>query len=129
MRPDSISRSLPAAHQERFKKCDPELQAAVEKYVNDLKKQDVDTVILGCTHYPLLYDIIAELMPGVNIISSSAAAADELRIQLEKRELLNTEKGSERKYFVSSDAELFEKKAVMILGNAVCGGVTRVKTE
>lgn len=46
-----------------------------EEYLAPLKQANVDTLILGCTHYPLLADIIAEVMPGVQLIDSGEESA------------------------------------------------------
>jgi glutamate racemase len=47
-----------------------------EEYLKDLKKESVDTLVLGCTHYPVLYDVIQRTMgPRVTLINSGAAAA------------------------------------------------------
>ena len=51
----------------------------VDMYLRDLKEQGVDTLILGCTHYPLLKEPIQKSMGDVNIVDSSEAVAEVLR--------------------------------------------------
>ncbi len=51
---------------------------ACEHYLARLRQSGIDTLILGCTHYPLLAPIIAELLPGVRLINTGEAAADAL---------------------------------------------------
>ncbi len=50
----------------------------VEMYLSDLKEAGVDTLILGCTHYPLLRRSIERFMEGVYIVDSSEAVAKDL---------------------------------------------------
>ena len=70
-------------------------RALVEGYVRPLVEQGADTLVLGCTHYPLIGDVIAEVAgPGVRVIDPAAAVARELRRQLELRELLAAAPGT-----------------------------------
>lgn len=60
---------------------DDEVTAVVaSRYLNGLKAREIDTLVLGCTHYPLLKDIIASVMgPSVTLIDSAQATAEEVR--------------------------------------------------
>ncbi|MDP3244127.1 MAG: glutamate racemase [bacterium] len=58
----------------------PEALAIAKKYLAPLKKAKVDTLILGCTHYPFLKPIIRRVMGGqVKLIDSAQAVADKLK--------------------------------------------------
>ncbi|MFW5701921.1 MAG: glutamate racemase, partial [Bacteroidota bacterium] len=46
-----------------------------EEYLESLRAQDVDTLVLGCTHYPLLSQLLTELLPGVHLIDSGEHAS------------------------------------------------------
>ena len=74
----------------------PELQAAINEYAKALKEKEVDTVILGCTHYPFVKEELAETFgPGVTIIDPAEATALQAKAELEQRGILRTEgKGS-----------------------------------
>ena len=62
----------------------------VEDYLTPLKAKDVDTLVLGCTHYPLLKEVIAEVMgPGVALIDSASETANEVERVLGKKGLLS----------------------------------------
>ncbi len=92
--------------------CAPAVQIARE-YLLPLKEAGVDTLILGCTHYPLLTDIISDIMgEGVSLISSGGEAGKFAMQVLKEKDLLSdrTEKGKIELYCTDS-AELFEENA------------------
>ncbi|MDH5471853.1 MAG: glutamate racemase [Gammaproteobacteria bacterium] len=65
-------------------------RALIDKYVASLLKQNVDTLVLGCTHYPFLKSLIEEIAgEGVSVIDTGGAVAKELRRKLEQADLLN----------------------------------------
>ena len=71
-------------------KDDERVIKAAEEYLPPLKLAGVDTVILGCTHYPLLADVISEYMGGdVKLISAGAAAARKLCAYLVENGMTN----------------------------------------
>jgi glutamate racemase len=90
----------------------------------------VDTLVLGCTHYPLLRDVVGETMgPGVQLIDTGATCADEAARQLDQMGLLAPrEKGSSR-YFVSDSTQDFGRLAAIFLGGRVDGPVERIDIE
>jgi glutamate racemase len=62
---------------------------AARKYLTPLKKKEIDTLILGCTHYPLLEKVIAKVMgPKVRLVDSAAPTAIRLKALLQKRGIL-----------------------------------------
>lgn len=74
-----------------------------EEYLRPFKGTDVDTLILGCTHYPLLRDVIQEEMgPEVRLIDSAEPTIAELREALAERGLLR--RGEARHEFCVTDA-------------------------
>ena len=67
---------------------DERVVAQVEAYCAPLRDADVDTVILGCTHYPLVRPMLQRgLGRGVKIVSSGQAIADEVEVALRQRGL------------------------------------------
>lgn len=115
---------VPLVEEGRFRKGDKVIEKVLTEYLTPLKEQGIDTLVLGCTHYPLLSDIIKDIMgDGVSIISSSVAAAATLKAELKNGGLLKGTSGSERKYFVSDNAEFFEKQALIFMGDALGGKV------
>lgn len=108
---------VPLVEQGKFNKGDKETEKILAKYLAPLKEQGIDTLVLGCTHYPLLTDIISDIMPEVSIVSSSLCAVNELKKSLKAQKLERDVQGGERKYFVSGDADSFENLAKVFMGN------------
>ncbi|HEY1012591.1 MAG TPA: glutamate racemase [Herpetosiphonaceae bacterium] len=68
----------------------PATRALVERYVAPLVAAGADTLVLGCTHYPFLRPLIAEIAgPGVELIDTGAAVARQTRRLLEQEGLLD----------------------------------------
>lgn len=79
-----------------------------EKYLEELKKVSIDTLILGCTHYPILKKVIGEVMgEGVNLIDSAEEVARLVKKKLEKSNLLSTGKNEKNRFFVTDEAKRF----------------------
>lgn len=61
----------------------PELLSVAHEYLDPLTKADVDTLILGCTHYPLLTGVISYVMgPEVTLVSSAEETANDVYARL-----------------------------------------------
>lgn len=77
-------------------------------YLTPLKKKQIDTLILGCTHYPLLKNILQRLMGNnVAIIDSAEAIAEETRFILEKYNIRADSSRPSYKYYVSDEPGKF----------------------
>jgi glutamate racemase len=86
-----------------------EVEQAVRGYVAPLKEQGVDTVILGCTHFPLLTPMLRRLLgPGVALVNSAEEIAREVGEILERRGVQNdlAREGTYR-FFSTGDPEAF----------------------
>ena len=71
----------------------PEMTRLLKKYVEPMLDQNIDQLVLGCTHYPFLTDQIQEITgKRVCIVDSGEAIARQTRVILEQEGLLNTEK-------------------------------------
>ncbi len=90
----------------------PETKITAQDYLSYFSDKDIDTLILGCTHYPLLRNVIQEVVgPNVKIIDSSLPTALKLKSVLEKRNLLNKSKSSYKKFYVTDGPERVGKIA------------------
>ena len=88
----------------------------VKKYLTPFKKQKIDTLILGCTHYPLIKNVIQKVMPKVKLIDSSYAVAKEVKRRLDSYELCNQKKSvGKMKCYVSDDVKDFKRTAGLFL--------------
>jgi glutamate racemase len=82
-----------------------------------LKRADVDTVILGCTHYPLIQPMLQRMLgPGVTLVSSGAALARQVEHALSTRNLQNQQPGEgEYRFLCTGDTEAFEQAGTRFL--------------
>ena len=99
---------------------DPVTVAVAERYLQPFKESDIDTLILGCTHYPLLRSTVREIMgEGVNLVNPAYETAVELRRLLSEQGIANdgkTKDGEEKnQFYVSDAAEKFMQFANSIL--------------
>ena len=92
-----------------------------ERYLAGVREAGIDTLVLGCTHYPLLKRVIGEVMgPGVRLVDSAEAAAGEAVALLSEGGLLNGGRQEGREdFFVTDAAARFHKIAEDFLGHAV----------
>ncbi len=89
-------------------------------YLLPLKNENVDTLILGCTHYPLLTEIISDIMGvGVTLLSPGALAAEEAKSYLEENQLLSNKQCGSSKFFVSDSVENFTSLGSTFLGKPI----------
>jgi glutamate racemase len=96
---------------------DERVVAQVERLCAPLRTAEVDTVILGCTHYPLVRPMLQrELGRGVEIVSSGAAIAEEVHAELRARDLDRPEgrRGFYR-FLCSGDPEAFRRVGTRFL--------------
>ena len=92
----------------------------VNRYLADLKDEKVDTLIMGCTHYPLLRSTFRQVMgEEVNLVNPAYETALELKNLLEQENLANIKEVDEPsimyRFYVSDAAEKFKKLAQTIL--------------
>ncbi|MDA8403107.1 MAG: glutamate racemase [Desulfobacteraceae bacterium] len=96
----------------------PETRMIVKKYLHPLKMKQIDTLILGCTHYPLLIPIIEhKIGKRVRVISSSTTVAEQIQSFLTDNPELDREmsKTGHTKFFVSDITPQFEKIAKSVI--------------
>jgi len=88
----------------------------IEKYLAEVKKFGSCTLILGCTHYPVLKNNIAKFLPKAVLVDSAKEITKEAKKLLEKENLLNKTGKGKLELFVSDSPENFSKQAKTILG-------------
>lgn len=84
----------------------------IDYYLSNPMFKDISALILGCTHYPLIKQSIAQYFNHtVQIIDSASIVAQTVADQLRVQALLNTSLHSKQQFFVSSDSEFFSSTA------------------
>lgn len=96
---------------------DTDIACGVVKHYLDGLAPNVDTLILGCTHYPLLKNVISKLYPHVCIVDSSEAIIDRIK-ELE----INTDQSGIREIYLTDESPAFET-----LKNVLAGGLASKK--
>ena len=98
---------------------DPVTEEVAHRYLDCLKEREIDTLILGCTHYPLLRSLIMDVMgPDVRLVNPAYETALELKQLLKEKDLLSSNAGEEEfpyRFYVSDLAEEFKNFANSIL--------------
>lgn len=93
-----------------------ETMMILRKYLGDFKGKHIDTLVLGCTHYPLLKPMIRKILPGVNIIDSAREMAKTVRALLEARDITASRNNRKKSaFFVTDTPETFNKVGKMFL--------------
>jgi len=111
---------LVPAIEEGFKN-HPITHSIIYNYLSNSKLKNIETLILGCTHYPLLIDEIRQYYGNrVRVIDSPSIVANQLKMILEKHHLLN-DRNPEPKYqfYLSDLTKNFEKISKKFFGNSI----------
>lgn len=122
---------VPLVENGRFRKGDPLVELVVAEYLEPFKTAGVDTLVLGCTHYPLLAEAIGEYFgDGVTLISSGAACVETVAQVLADNGLESGNDGvGTRRYFASDSPESFEALASIFLGEDIRHQAVQIAIE
>jgi len=102
-----------------FSPDDPVVKATVAEELAPVKAWQPDTMLLACTHFPLLTDAIAaEMGEGTNLISVSAAAVEDMKYRLTQENALAERCGGSR-WFTSGNTDDFAAFAAKFLGHEI----------
>jgi glutamate racemase len=98
-----------------------------EEYLTTLINLDIDTMVLGCTHYPLLKDVISKVMgPQVRLIDSAEETARQVTRALEEKGLQrDNNRQAVHKFYVSDVPDKFSQIAARFLGRPI-NNITRI---
>ncbi len=120
---------VPCVENGRTHRGDIVIETLAREYLQNICAAGVDTLILGCTHYPLLVDVLGEIVgKDVNLIDPGYEAAGALAKLLRSRDMLADGNGK-REYFVSDSTDNFSHLAELFLHKRVEGKVERVEIE
>lgn len=121
---------VPLVENGRFRPGDLVAETLVREYLEPVKAAGVDALVLGCTHYPLLAEIIGAFMgPDTALVDSGAAAAAALRRQLEETDALAPAGDGQISYYSSDRAEDFRRLAGLFLGEELTQGVEQIDID
>jgi glutamate racemase len=118
----SIACPLFVEYVERGETSGEAITKVAREYLKPMIDADIDTLVLGCTHYPLLTGVISYVMGnGVSLVSSAEETAKDLYRVLVENDLLrgSSEKPSTHKFLATGDAQAFESLARRFLGPEV----------
>lgn len=93
------------------------IDRVIKLYLDDFDEK-VDTLVLGCTHYPLLKKEIQRLYPKLHIVDPAMETALDLKRALEKNSFIENKNGNV-KYFVSDGVENFKNIGNMFLDEEI----------
>ena len=111
---------VPLVENGRYRAGDSVIETVAREYLEPLKAEGIDTLILGCTHYPLLTEVIADIMgDGVALINAGAEAAWELKRTLTANDLLAEDRQGETTLYASDLSGDFKELAGRFLQEEV----------
>ncbi|RYE17943.1 MAG: glutamate racemase [Sphingobacteriaceae bacterium] len=92
----------------------------IHTYLSDPVLQEIDSLILGCTHYPLIRnEIAAYYQPGIAIIDNTEITALHLQNELKQMDLLNDDEPHPHRFYVSDFTNSFEKSTQLFFGQQI----------
>ena len=96
------------------------IDALLETYLAQPDLQNIDALVLACTHYPIIKErILLHYKKPIEIVDSSEIVAEAVKKQLEKNDLLNTNGTSSKHFYVSDYTESFANNAKLFFGDAI----------
>ena len=107
----------PLVEEGRCRPGDVVIETVAREYLAPLREAGVDTLVLGCTHYPLLAEIIGGVMgPDTALVDVGAEAARSCRDLLARRDALADRPAGEARFYTSDRAANFQRLASLFLG-------------
>lgn len=96
----------------------PASRLIVQEYLKPISGEGIDTILLGCTHYPLLAQMIQqEAGEHVALVDSASTCAEHVADLLKEHHLLSPIPQGQREYFVSDDPEKFRAFGEWLFGH------------
>ncbi len=97
---------------------DPVTEEVARRYLGPLLRQEIDTLVLGCTHYPLLAPVLARVAgPAVALVDSAESTAERVARELGALGLARRQGEPEHHFCVTDSADRFHRLAHLILGD------------
>ncbi len=97
----------------------PVMIEVLSEYLKDFKDNNIDTIVLGCTHYPLIRDKVKKLMPGVEVVDSADTTAEQVKnVLTNKGKFNNSGLKYDYKIYLTDYTRNFEELARIIVGDS-----------
>ena len=118
---------VPLVENGRVHPGDVVIETVAREYLEELRAFAPDTLILGCTHYPLLTEVIGGVMGAeVTLVNAGAEAAGELRELLREQSLLAETRAGDARFYASDRVQDFEQLAAMFLAEELPHSVEQI---
>lgn len=119
---------VPLAENWRTSPDDGACRAVAQEYLSKYVPSAPSAVILGCTHYPLLSDLISSFLPDSELISSGKEAAKLLADKINRFDI-NINENAKTVFYTSDDAMSFKKSAERFFGSDIGNEVYNINIE
>lgn len=117
---------VPLVENNYVERDNPVTRMVAENYLKHLTGTDVDTVILGCTHFPIIKGIIGDVVGGhVKLIDTGKEAARAAAEMMKQKELLKPNGEGRYTFYVSDSVNSFSENAGLFLGETLQGSVSQ----
>lgn len=121
---------VPLAEEGRTRPGDLVIETVAEEYLASLRQEGIDTLILGCTHYPLIKTMIGEFMGrNVVLVDPAKTAAHHLERILSERGLKADHPAGQAHFYVSDAPDGFVQTADLFLGEYKGGEVEQIAID
>ena len=121
---------VPLVENGRIHPGDKVIELVACEYLEPFLTFGCDTLVLGCTHFPLLWRIISDILPQVNLINPGVSAANELIRILKENELLSdSDSTGSVSYYVSDDTGNFSELASLFMEQNITNSVSKVDID
>ena len=118
---------VPLVEEGRCQVGDIVIETVAEDYLRELREQEIDTLVLGCTHYPLIAEVIQKVVgSGVTLIDAGAESAKAALSLLTERGALADSVRGDARYYTSDRVDGFERLASLFLGENITGQVQKI---
>ena len=106
---------VPLVENGRFQPGDPVIEIVAREYLEEMRSTDMDTLILGCTHYPLVEENINRLYPQLKLVDPAEQMARTVGRYLEEKGLVNDQPGQGKlDIFTTGSTEEYTMKAAKV---------------
>lgn len=104
----------------------PVTRLVAQQYLAPLREAGIDTLIMGCTHYPVIAGCIAHILPGVTLVDPGSEAAVYTADTLERENAKNGCAAGKHRFYVTDSIENFVSVGSIFLNREITESVERI---